>query len=210
MKQGLFITFEGPDGSGKTTILEKITQYFKTEGIDFIKTREPGGSAIAQQIRGVVLDENNKNLSATTEALLFAASRAQHFDEIIVPTLKENKVLLCDRFIDSSLVYQGIARGLGVEQVLSINNFAIQGKMPDLTIFFDVKPHIGLARIASNNNREVNRLDLEDIEFHQKVYDGYLMIRDMYKSRFRTVDASQDIDTVFEQVKNIIKENLNG
>jgi len=210
MKNGFFITFEGPDGSGKSTTLEKVATYFKENNIDYIKTREPGGSNIAQQIRNILLDENNKDISPTTEALLFAASRAQHFDEVIIPALSQNKVVLCDRFIDSSLAYQGYARNLGMKEILSINNFAINDKLPDLTIFFDLEPNLGLERIQASGQREVNRLDLEGLKFHEKVYQGYQEVIKMYPDRFKVIDASQSIEDVCHDVLSIIKEKLNG
>lgn len=210
MEKGFFITFEGPDGSGKTTILEMVAKYFQESKLEFIKTREPGGSLIAEQIRTIILDPNNKQLSYKAEALLYAASRAQHFDEIIIPALTQNKIVLCDRFIDSSLVYQGIARNLGIENVLKINEFAIDDFLPNLTIFFDVKPEIGLERIAENKTREVNRLDLESLNFHQKVYEGYLEITKIFPNRIVRIDASKNIEEVFKATIKIIEERYYG
>lgn len=210
MEKGFFITFEGPDGSGKTTILEMVASYFNDNNIPFIKTREPGGSLIAEEIRTIILNPENKNLSYKAEALLYAASRAQHFDEVIVPALNEDKIVLCDRFIDSSLVYQGVARNLGIENILKINEFAIDDFLPDLTIFFDVSPEIGLKRIAENKIREVNRLDLESITFHEKVYEGYLKIHKTFDKRIVRIDASKGIDEVFTATIKVIEERYNG
>lgn len=201
-----FISFEGVDGSGKSTIIKMIGDYFSAQQIEYVLTREPGGSKIAEQIRDIILSCDNKNLSASTEALLYAASRAQHFSEIIEPALAANKIVLCDRFLDSSLVYQGIARNLGVEAVLTINKFAIKDILPTKTIFFDVNPAIGLERINSNKTREINRLDLEGLTFHQKVYDGYKKIIEDDPDRFIIIDASLSIDEVFEQTLNALKE----
>lgn len=210
MKKGLFITFEGPDGSGKTTILNKVANYFKEKEIDFVQTREPGGSNIAQQIRNILLDEKNIGLSSTTEALLFAASRAQHYDEIVKPALDHDQIVLCDRFIDSSLAYQGYARGLGMQEILDVNNFAISNQLPDLTIFFDIKPELGLERINQSADREINRLDLEGLKFHQKVYEGYQEVIKKYPKRIVCIDASQSIEQVFAEVIQILKERLDG
>ena len=206
MNNGFFITFEGPDGSGKSTIIELVYKYLKDKNTPIILTREPGGSIIAESIRSIILDKKNTKLSYSTEALVYAASRAQHFDEIIRASLLENKVVLCDRFLDSSLVYQGIARNLGVEEVLEINRFAIKDTLPNLTIFFDVDPIVGLNRINKNSDREINRLDLESVEFHQKVYEGYLTIVKENSNRIVRVDASQSIEKTFEDTIKIIEE----
>ncbi|MDR1781952.1 MAG: dTMP kinase [Bacilli bacterium] len=208
MQKSYFITFEGPEGSGKTTIIKMMAKYLKENNIDYVLTREPGGSLIAEQIRNIILNPNNLEISYETEALLYAASRAQHFSEVIKPALKENKVVLCDRFIDSSLAYQGVARKLGVEKVMELNRFAINDVLPDLTIFFDIDPVLGLARIKNSNFREINRLDLEKNDFHYQVYQGYKQIASMYENRFEIVDASQDINHVFNDVKDIIKNKL--
>lgn len=210
VKKSFFITFEGPDGSGKSTIIKMIAQYLAENNLEYVLTREPGGSNIAEKIRNIILDPKNVMLSASTEALLYAASRAQHFDEIIKPALDQNKIVLCDRFLDSSLVYQGIARKLGVKEVLEINRFAIKDVLPDLTIFFEIDPLLGLQRIAQNKDREINRLDQEDIAFHKEVYHGYHEIIKTNESRFMIVDASQKIDEVFRDTLACIKERYYG
>jgi len=210
VKKSFFITFEGPDGSGKSTILNKVATYLENHDFDFVKTREPGGSLIAEEIRDIILDPKNTKLAPSTEALLYAASRAQHFEEIIKPALDEGKIVLCDRFLDSSLVYQGIARNLGVDEVLNINRFAIKDVLPDLTIFFDIDPIVGLERIQKSEVREVNRLDMESVKFHQEVYDGYLQIVESDRARFAVVDATQSIEKVFEDTIAIIKERYDG
>ena len=169
MKKRLFIAFEGGEGAGKSTILDKIYDWMKDENIPCIKTREPGGIKISEQIRSVILDNNNTEMDERTEALLYAAARRQHLVEKIIPALNEGKVVLCDRFIDSSLAYQGYARGIGMDEILEINKFAIGEYMPNLSIFFDLDPSEGLKRINKDNNREVNRLDNEKLDFHNKV-----------------------------------------
>ena len=205
---GLFITFEGPEGSGKTTIANMVLDTLKQEGHKILYTREPGGIDIAEQIREVILNKKNTAMDPKTEALLYAASRRQHLIEKVLPALEKDTVVLCDRFVDSSLVYQGVGRGLGIDTVYQMNLFAIEDVMPDLTIFFDVKPEIGLARIHKDENREVNRLDLETLDFHHKVYDGYCKVAEHFKERIVSVDASQDIENVYKQVLQLVKEKL--
>ena len=145
----MFITFEGPDGSGKSTIIQKVYDYLIENNYDVIKTREPGGSPIAEKIRNLILDTENTKMGYRTEALLYAASRAQHVEETILPALNENKIVLCDRFLISSLAYQGVGRDLGIENVRKINEFAINGVFPDFVLFFDVDPITTLKRKSS-------------------------------------------------------------
>lgn len=204
MKQGIFITIEGPEGAGKTTVLKLVGESLKKLGLDVVLTREPGGIPIAEQIREVILNKENTAMDGRTEALLYAAARRQHLIEKVVPALNVGKVVLCDRFIDSSLAYQGYARGLGIDEVYSINQFAIEGLMPQLTIYFDIEPAEGLKRIKKSGIREVNRLDLEELQFHEKVRDGYKMAIEREKSRFFVVDASLPIEQVSEAVKEKI------
>ncbi len=199
-----FITFEGPEGSGKTSILKAVEDYFKSLMIDTIATREPGGIKISEQIRQVILDVENKQMDAKTEALLYAAARRQHMAEVILPALEKGQTVLCDRFIDSSLAYQGVGRNLGVDEVLALNQFAIDYKLPDLTLFIDVPPEIGLKRVFSND-RAVDRLDLESLEFHKRVYDGYMEIIQRYPNRIKVIDGTQVIESVVEQVIECIE-----
>lgn len=204
----MFITFEGPEGSGKSSVLDKICHQLEHDGFNVIKTREPGGTPISEQIRNIILDKANTNLDPRTEALLYAASRRQHLVEKIWPALKEGKIVLCDRYLDSSLAYQGHARGLGYENILSINNFATENTFPDLTILFDIQPELGLERISKNSNREVNRLDLEKLDFHKKVREGFLELAKKYPERFYIVDASQPFLDVCLEVYDLIKYKL--
>lgn len=208
MKRGVFVTFEGPDGAGKTTILEMVYKYFLDKGIQCLKTREPGGIDISEQIRAVILNNNNTSMDGRTEALLYAAARRQHLVEKVIPALNNGEIVLCDRFIDSSLAYQGHARGLGIEEVYNINCFAIDNNMPDLTIYFDITPELGLERISENSGREVNRLDLEGVEFHKKVCEGYDLVRQTYKNRIISVDASNSIDEVFKDTINVLEKKI--
>ncbi|MFJ8248125.1 dTMP kinase [Peribacillus asahii] len=208
MNRGAFITLEGPEGAGKTTILQLLGAALEKEGHRVVVTREPGGIPIAEQIREVILNKENTAMDSRTEALLYAAARRQHLVERIIPALEQGMIVLCDRFIDSSLAYQGHARGLEIEEIYSINTFAIADVMPDITLYFDIEPDEGLKRIQANNHREVNRLDLETIDFHKKVREGYQLVMNRWKERFVLIDASQSLEVVFEQAKQSIVEFL--
>ncbi len=208
MSQPLFITFEGPEGAGKTTIIKRVEEEFKSRGIPFICTREPGGIEISEQIRSVILNPENTKMDGRTEALLYAAARRQHLVERVLPALQEGKVVICDRFIDSSLAYQGYARELGIDEVYTINRFATEDHMPDLTIYFDLSPEVGLSRIDDNAKREKNRLDLEKLDFHKKVQEGYRIVNDRFSERIVKVDAEQSIEAVYEDIISIINQKL--
>ncbi|MEL3973769.1 dTMP kinase [Rossellomorea oryzaecorticis] len=205
MKQGRFITVEGPDGAGKSTILKELYGMLIEEGFEVVQTREPGGVSIAEQIREVILNKDNTAMDIRTEALLYAAARRQHLVEVVIPALEKGSIVICDRFIDSSLAYQGNGRGIGMTEVMNINQFAIEDKMPDLTLYFDISPEEGLKRIARHDGREVNRLDLESLDFHQKVYKGYQTLIKQYPDRIKVVDASKSKEEVFEQAYDIVK-----
>lgn len=196
MKKGVFITFEGNDGAGKTTIMKLVKEELESQGYEVVSTREPGGSAIAESIRNLILDVNNTNMDARCEALLYAASRRQHLVEIVLPALKENKIVLCDRFLDSSLAYQGFARQIGVQEVLEINKFAIDDTLPDRTIFLSVSVETGKKRMDSRG--EKNRLDLEESDFHKRVRQGYQNLIETYPERIKVVSAEADVNTVFQ------------
>jgi len=208
MYKGKFITIEGGEGAGKTTILALIKDFLDSKGYQVIITREPGGIDISEQIRGLILDKKNTGMDGRTEALLYAAARRQHLVEKVLPALHAGKVVLCDRFIDSSLAYQGYARGIGIDEVFSINRFAINECMPDLTLYFDVQPEIGMARINENRDREINRLDLEGLHFHHKVREGYLALVKKFPDRISMVNANQSIDEVFMEVQKILEIKL--
>lgn len=204
----MFITLEGPEGSGKTTAVEAAVKKLQEMGYEIVRTREPGGTPIAEQIRNVILDKGNTAMDGRTEALLYAASRRQHLVEKVWPALKEGKIVICDRYLDSSLAYQGGARGLGVDEVLNINLFATENTWPDLTLLFDIKPEIGLARINANADREVNRLDLEKIEFHNKVRDSFLALAKRWPERFVIIDASKSREEVAKDTMEAILSRL--
>ena len=204
----LFITFEGGEGSGKSSVLRLLAAQFEKEGVPFVLTREPGGTPIAEQIRNVILDKGNTAMDPRTEALLYAASRRQHLVEKVWPALKEGKMVLCDRYLDSSLAYQGGARNLGIENVLNINLFATEGTFPDLTLLFDIEPAQGLARIAANAGREVNRLDLEKMSFHEGVRKTFHELAEKFSDRFVIIDASKPLEEVYQDAYNAIKERM--
>ena len=206
----MFITVEGPEGSGKSSVCRRIYEKLLELGYDVILTREPGGTPISEAIRDVILNKENTSMDGRTEALLYAASRRQHLIEKVWPALKEGKIVLCDRYLDSSLAYQGGARSLGVDEILNINMFATEGTFPDLTLLFDIEPELGLARIARNQNREVNRLDLEKIDFHKSVRETFLSLSRRFSNRFEVVDASLTFDEVFENALQVVLKRLNG
>lgn len=204
MNRGKFIVFEGGDGSGKSTTLGKIYDFLVESGIECIKTREPGGIKISEDIRKIILDTKNTEMDRKTEALLYAAARRQHLVERVVPELEKGKIVLCDRFIYSSLAYQGYARGIDVEEIFQINKFAIGEYMPDINILFDISPEAGLSRIQKNKDREVNRLDLEKIDFHNRVREGYYKLVEENRNEFTIINAEKSIDEVFNETKDII------
>lgn len=203
-----FITFEGGEGSGKSTVMKDVAARLTKEGYKLVLTREPGGTPIAEEIRNVILDKDNTKMDPRTEALLYAASRRQHLVEKIWPALERGEIVLCDRYLDSSLAYQGGARGLGVDEVLSINMFATEGEYPDLTLLFDLEPEEGLKRIEKNKGREVNRLDLEKLQFHKKVRDNFHALAKKYSTRYVVIDASKPLNEVENEVYKIIKETI--
>lgn len=204
---GKFIAFEGPDGSGKTTILNNVEKFLKENNIDCIITREPGGTNISEKIREILLSNDNKEMSARAEALLYAASRAQHVDELIVPNLKKGILVISDRYVLSSLAYQGFGRDLGYDEVMSINDFAINNLMPDYTFFFNVDPITVLKR--KRNNFVTDRLENESSSYHNKVYRGYQEIMRRNQDNLIIIDASKSIEEVTEQTLNKLTYILN-
>ena len=204
-----FISFEGPDGSGKSTVLKQVVAEIgprlKTQ---YLVTREPGGSKIAEKIRQLILDPVNEEMSAKTEALLYAASRSQHMFETVIPALKAGKIVFSDRFVDSSLAYQGAGRELGIAAVKQINDFATSKIEPDLTIFLDVKPQVGLNRIAKERAGQEDRLEQEKLNFHQKVYQGYQEVIKAHPERIKVVDANKPFNLVVEDCVKIIANQL--
>lgn len=192
MSRGLFITLEGPDGAGKTTQIDNITEYFHGLGKDVVCSREPGGTKISEKLREIVLDKANGEMADTTEMLIYAAARAQHIAEKIGPALAAGEIVICDRFMDSSIAYQGYGRDLG-DQVRIVNNYAINGIEPDITFFMDIDPARGCARIGKDVQ---DRLESEKLEFLYKVYEGYKAIQKAEPERVIRIDADRDIDDV--------------
>ena len=211
-KQGVFITFEGADGSGKTTVSQAVAEKLQLLNLEVIYSREPGGSEIAEQIRKVILDLENTAMDFKTEALLYAASRRQHLIDIIWPALKANKVVICDRFVDSSLAYQGYAREIGIDEVLNINQFAIEEFFPDLTIYLEISAETGLNRIKSRRN--LDRLDQESITFHENVVVGYHKVLEMFPERIVVFDGMKTIEELVNEISdyiiNWINENVSN
>ena len=206
MRHGMFITFEGPDGSGKTTVSTAVEQRLREEGYNTIYTREPGGSDIAEQIRRVILDPENTAMDARTEALLYAASRRQHLVEVILPALAAGKNVISDRFVDSSLAYQGCGRGLGVDEVLAVNQFAIEGHMPDRTIYLKISAREGLKRIQSREY--LDRLDQEKTDFHETVAAGYESLLERFRDRMIVIPADQPKEKVIAEAYLAVKKLL--
>lgn len=207
-QKALFVTFEGPDGSGKTTISTLVQKRLQQLGYDSLYTREPGGIGISEDIRDIILDTKNTNMDIRTEALLYAASRRQHLVEKIIPALNDQKIVVCDRFVDSSLAYQGYARDIGIEKVLEINEFAIEGRHPDMTIFLDISAEEGLNRIKGRNHKD--RLDLESVDFHNKVYEGYQQVLKKFEYRMKIINAEKEIDAIVDEAVEIIIAELDS
>ena len=209
MSKGLLISIEGPDGAGKTTVLEALLPRLReVYPAQVVTTREPGGVAIAEQIREVILDVDNTAMDAKTELLLYIAARRQHLVEKVLPELEKGNMVIMDRFIDSSVAYQGAGRGLNKTEIAWLNAYATDGHKPDVTLLFDVDSETGLERIAANGEREVNRLDLEKLDMHQRVRKGYLDLAMVEPERIKLIDASQPFDKVIEDAWQIIKSYL--
>lgn len=210
--RGIFITIEGPDGAGKTSVIKKlIPMLVETIQQEIVATREPGGSRIAEEIRELILNPENIEMDIRTEALLYAAGRRQHLVEKIIPALETGKVVICDRFVDSSLAYQGVARGIGISEVAEINQFATDNLSPDLTLYLDIEAHLGLERINQNkDNRQFDRLDQETLEFHEKVRSAYLTIAKEQSERIVQIDASQELEKVVAECYQTIIKRIKG
>ena len=204
--KGLFIVLEGPDGSGKSTVAKELCKKLENDGLQVVHTREPGGIEISEEIRNIILDPKNTMMDAKTEALLYAASRRQHLVEKVFPATNSGKIVVCERFLDSSLAYQGFGRGLGLDEVLNINLFAIDNTYPDLTIYLDVDEQVGLDRLKDRDFKD--RLDQESIDFHHRVKQGYAEVLKRFKDRIKIVDASKPLDDVIDSTYKIVKDLL--
>lgn len=208
--QGTFITVEGGEGAGKTTLIQELNRALFNKGVSTVVTREPGGIPIAEQIRGVILSTDNTGMDGRTEALLYAAARRQHLVQKVIPALRSGISVICDRFVDSSLAYQGHARGLGMEAVWAINRFAVEDCMPQLTLWMDVTPETGIKRINASRQREINRLDLEGLAFHRKVREGYRLLYDRHPDRIVRIDADREPQAVLDQVLEAVASRIEG
>ena len=209
MKKGLLVSLEGPDGAGKSSVLEALVPILEENGHQVVTTREPGGVPISEEIREVILDQKNTEMDGKTELLLYIASRRQHLIEKVLPALESGKLVIMDRFIDSSVAYQGFGRGLGVSDIEWLNRFATDDLKPDVTLYFDLDVEEGLARIARNKNREVNRLDLEGLDMHRRVRQGYLYAFENEPDRIVKIDASQTLESVVQDSLAVLNKRLN-
>ncbi|MBQ7702974.1 MAG: dTMP kinase [Firmicutes bacterium] len=204
--RGLFITVEGPDGSGKSTQVANIKKFFEDRGMDVVLSREPGGTMIGERIRNIILDKDFKEMDPMTEAMLYAASRSQHVAQVIAPALNEGKVVVCDRFVDSSLAYQGFGRNLG-EPVAVINSYAVRGYMPDVTFLMKLDPAVGKHRIEESR-AEQDRLEQEKLAFHKRVYEGFLELEKQHPERIVGIDASLPMDRIRDLIYDKLEELL--
>ena len=208
MSKGFLVSLEGPEGAGKTSVLEAIIPILDDRGIEVLSTREPGGVLIGEKIREVILDPSHTEMDPKTELLLYIASRRQHLVEKVLPALAAGKLVIMDRFIDSSVAYQGFGRGLDIDAIDWLNEFATDGLKPDLTLYFDIEVEEGLARIAADSNREVNRLDMEGLDLHRKVRQGYLSLIEREGNRIEKIDASLPLDQVIENTQQLLFDRM--
>ena len=205
MNNGLFITFEGGDGAGKSTQIDLLADHLRSRGCEVLLTREPGGTKISEKIRGVLLDPENREMAPVTEMMLYAAARAQLVAEVIKPALSEGKVVICDRFLDSSLAYQSYGRDLG-DAVLEVNQYAIDGCMPDVTIYLRVDPHTGRQRIQT---RDQDRIESESERFHDRVHEGYEQLCLRYPDRITAIDAGGTIEEISQAIRAEVTGKIN-
>ena len=206
---GTFISIEGLDGCGKTSIINLVTQQLKSDGIDVVNTKEPAGSTIATRVRDILVDKETKNMDYITETLLYAACRSQHLHDFIIPNLNEGKVVISDRFVDSSYVYQGIARNLGLDQVMAINSLVVKNHMPDLTIYIDIAPEKCLARLKKAK-KAGTKVDLESLDFYNRVREGYLIINKLFNDRVVKINGDQPLEKLAKEVYEAIDVFLRG
>ena len=208
MSKGFLVSLEGPEGAGKTSVLEALIPILEDSGVEVLTTREPGGVLIGEKIREVILDPSHTEMDPKTELLLYIASRRQHLVEKVLPALAAGKLVIMDRFIDSSVAYQGFGRGLDIDAIDWLNEFATDGLKPDLTLYFDIEVEEGLARIAANSDREVNRLDMEGLDLHRKVRQGYLSLIEREGNRIEKIDASLPLDQVIENTQQLLFDRM--
>ena len=208
MSKGFLVSLEGPEGAGKTSVLEALIPVLEDRGVEVLTTREPGGVLIGEKIREVILDPSHTEMDPKTELLLYIASRRQHLVEKVLPALAAGKLVIMDRFIDSSVAYQGFGRGLDIDAIDWLNQFATDGLKPNLTLYFDIEVEEGLARIAANSDREVNRLDMEHLDLHRKVRQGYLSLIEREGNRIEKIDASLPLDQVIENTQQLLFDRM--
>lgn len=200
------ISLEGGEGSGKSTVLNHLNAYFEEKSIDALFTREPGGVRIAEAIREIILNVDHTEMDSRTEALLYASARRQHLSEKVLPAIRSGKWVVFDRFVDSSMVYQGYVRGIGIDEVYELNRFATEDFLPHLTLYLDVDPEVGLSRVMDTDGREVNRLDLEGLAFHVKVREGYHLLLERFPDRIKKIDANVSLPEVLEQITKVLDQ----
>ena len=205
MKKGIFITLEGADGAGKTTQVALLKQYFEDNKIDAMFLREPGATSIGEKIRQILIDKNNVEMADYTEAYLYAAARAQLVCEVIKPAILAGKIVVCDRFLDSSVAYQGFARGMGEDTILNINQFAVEGIAPDITFFIKLEPEIGFSRKDSPKNYD--RLEEAGLQFHKKVYEGYIKLAEKHTDRIIVINGGLSKKKVHAKIISILERN---
>ena len=205
-KKGIFITMEGPDGAGKSTTIDFLKKFLEYKGYNILLTRDPGGNDISEAIRGIILNKDFTEMGYMTELLLYASARAQLVKENIKPALEAGTAVIADRFVDSSAVYQGIGRGLGIDTVYKVNEFALQGIMPDMTILMDLDAEVGLAR--KKNQAELDRMERESVDFHKKVVAGYRDLADRYPERILKVDAALQVQEIHDIIVANIEKKL--
>ena len=205
MKQGLFITLEGGDGAGKSTQMNNIEKYFNERGYTCLRTREPGGTSIGEALREILLSPATSKMTDVAEMMIFAAARAQHVRELIRPSVEEGKIVICDRFVDSSIAYQKYGRELG-DMVVQVNDIAIDGLLPDITFWMDINPEAGRERIGKREDSSLDRLEREKMDFHYRVYDGYQELCERYPERVKRIDATRSIEEMRDEIYGYLDE----
>ena len=201
--RGLFITLEGGDGAGKSTQIKNIKSFFEKKGLVVVHTREPGGTPISEKLRDILLDSNNREMEAVTEMLIYAAARAQHVRELVMPQLEKGSIVICDRFLDSSIAYQTYGRKLG-DMVEIVNGYATDGLTPDLTFWMDIDPDAGKERVSKMG--DFDRLEMEERDFHYRVYDGYKKIAENNPERVKRIDATRSVEEISEEIVSYLEE----
>ena len=205
MARGIFISLEGGDGAGKSTQMNNIEKYFSERGYSCVRTREPGGTSIGEKLREIVLDKDNPEMEPVTEMMIYAAAIAHQVREFIRPAISEGKVVICDRFVDSSIAYQQYGRELGM-QVTEVNNMAIDGLLPDITFWMDINPEAGRERIGMREDSELDRLESEKLDFHQRVYEGYKLLCQQNADRIKRIDATKSIEEMKDEIYGYLDE----